>query len=459
MYFAQCENPNETWLPLLEKGYAKAHGDYAAIEGGFTGEGIEDLTGGVTTEIYTSDILDREAFWKNELLQVNKQFLFGCSTGVWGRGWRDSKGIIELHAYSVVKAVEIGGKRLVMIKNPWSKGEWKGPWSDGSKEWTAEWLEALGHKFGGDDGTFWISYEDLIKKYQAFDRTRLFSDDWRVASIWTTLQVPWKQGYHHTHFSFTLSAPSEVVIVLSQLNNRYFRGLEGQYRFALAFRLHRAGHDDYLIRSPSSYRMNRSVNVEVKLDAGEYTVMLNLDATRNDRAIIPVEDVVRQNAKTRREKLLRIGLAYDLAHSKGRHEASPEEEAAREAHEKRERGREWRKFRDAITKEREQNHYMAVKSQAHARNRRVRRRARREAKGQASQAGNKLMSVQDQARDSEHKASVVPPPSRGFCSGDEGSGRGEAGGDAEALLRQEQRIRHRCCRLHSIDWCLGPGFR
>lgn len=59
LYFAQCENPNETWLPLLEKAYAKAHGDYAAIEGGFTGEAIEDLTGGVTSEIYSTDILDK----------------------------------------------------------------------------------------------------------------------------------------------------------------------------------------------------------------------------------------------------------------------------------------------------------------------------------------------------------------------------------------------------------------
>lgn len=130
LYFAQCEHADETWLPLLEKAYAKAHGDYAAIEGGFTGEGIEDLTGGVTSELYTTDILDKEYFWKEELLKVNDEFLFGCNTDVWGAGrGGDRNGIVELHAYSVMRAVEIDGERLVLLKNPWGKFEWKGAWS------------------------------------------------------------------------------------------------------------------------------------------------------------------------------------------------------------------------------------------------------------------------------------------------------------------------------------------
>ena len=37
LYFASCADQNETWLPLLEKAYAKFHGDYSALDGGFTG--------------------------------------------------------------------------------------------------------------------------------------------------------------------------------------------------------------------------------------------------------------------------------------------------------------------------------------------------------------------------------------------------------------------------------------
>jgi hypothetical protein len=34
LYYAQSSHPDETWVPLIEKAYAKIHGDYSAIEGG-----------------------------------------------------------------------------------------------------------------------------------------------------------------------------------------------------------------------------------------------------------------------------------------------------------------------------------------------------------------------------------------------------------------------------------------
>ncbi|KAK8062296.1 calpain family cysteine protease protein [Apiospora hydei] len=378
LYFAQCEHADETWLPLLEKAYAKAHGDYAAIEGGFTGEGIEDLTGGVTSEIYTTDILDREYFWNEELMKVNDQFLFGCSTGMWGIGWGERKGIVELHAYSVMRAVEIDGHRLVLLKNPWGKGEWKGAWSDGSKEWTADWLLKLNHRFG-DDGAFWISYEDLLRKYQAFDRTRLFGSDWKVTAIWTTVSVPWTLDYHDTQFAFTLAKPGPVVIVLSQLDDRYYRGLEGQYRFELNFRVHKAGQEDYVVRSISPYCQKRSVNVELELEAGDYTVLMKINATRN-MSILPIEEMVRSYARDRRDKLVAVGMSYDLAHSKGKVIETDEEKRARKEYERRKKEKEKREQKRKIMKGRERQYYFDVKEQMKRREQKAKAKAKMEAK-------------------------------------------------------------------------------
>lgn len=37
LYYAQSADPSETWVPLIEKAFAKAHGDYGAISGGSVG--------------------------------------------------------------------------------------------------------------------------------------------------------------------------------------------------------------------------------------------------------------------------------------------------------------------------------------------------------------------------------------------------------------------------------------
>lgn len=112
--------------------------------GGISGEGVEDLTGGVNTVVMTNRILSKERLWK-ELLEVNKQFLFAASSpGSYGDDSDARKGLALSHAYSILKVAEEededGHKhRLVQIRNPWGKrswngtGEWNGAWGDGSK--------------------------------------------------------------------------------------------------------------------------------------------------------------------------------------------------------------------------------------------------------------------------------------------------------------------------------------
>ncbi|KAI0452193.1 hypothetical protein F5B21DRAFT_516218 [Xylaria acuta] len=325
LFFGQCKNQNETWVALFEKAYAKAHGDFGSLAGGWIGEGLEDLTGGVTTELLASDILDLDEFWENEVSKVNQEFLFGCSTGLLDGGYGDRNGIREGHAYVIMDARTLkSGERLVKLRNPWGKirkGIWEGPWSDGSKEWNQDVKEELGHQFG-NDSVFWIRFEDMLEKYQHFDRTRLFRDpDWQCSQRWIGVEVPWKPQWNEKlHIKLTRESP--LVLVLQQLDNRYYKGLRGQYSFRLHFRIHeqgRPGSEDYIVRSHGNYLMNRSVSIEIpSMEPGNYSVFLSIVAER-DTEMLSIEDIVKRECRKREEndKFAQVGYAYDLAHSKG----------------------------------------------------------------------------------------------------------------------------------------------
>lgn len=285
---------------------------------------MEDLTGGISTTISPTNILSKDKFWNEGLRKVNKDFLFGCGTQDWDDpNSRGRDGIHGGHAYSILRAEDYGKERLLLVKNPWGEGEWNGPWSDGSSQWTAESIKELGHTFG-DDGVFWIRFQDLLRKFNVIWRTRLFNADWQVTQQWMSLAVPWAGEYQDEKYKVVIAKKSPTVIVLSQLNDRYFGGLRGQYVFQLSFRLHKAGHEEYIMRTNGAYYGQRSVSLELDLEAGAYEVRLKISAYRDDSAD-KVEDIVRTNWLVRREKLLQIGLSYDLAHAKGQVEEDEEE--------------------------------------------------------------------------------------------------------------------------------------
>jgi hypothetical protein len=139
----------------------------------------------------------------------------------------------------------------------------------------------------------------------------------------------------------TLQEKTRVVIVLAQLDDTYFGGLEGGYGFDLQFLLEaddKTDKDDYIVRSNGNYAMARSVSTDIELEAGTYSVRMKLTATRNtDRE--HVEDVLPVYAATRREKLIQMGLSYDVAHAKGVQVETEAERKERKAREKERRAK------------------------------------------------------------------------------------------------------------------------
>ncbi|KDQ53933.1 hypothetical protein JAAARDRAFT_38908 [Jaapia argillacea MUCL 33604] len=286
LYFAKSGTENETWVPLLEKAYAKLHGDYAALHGGYTCEALEDLTGGVSSDIPVKDILDEDQFWNTELRRVNSDRLFGCSLS---GGNYDVDGLVTSHEYSIIAAIECKGKRFLKIRNPWGRKEWTGRWSDGSKEWTPEWLQALpalGHSFG-DDGAFLMEYKDFLSTWDTIARTVLFDSTWTMSSQWlnvTSRTFPCAWSFGDVSFTFSIPKASPTVIVLAKLNDRHFQDVTSCYHWFVDFRLFKKGEKEHIGTSAHGYYYRRSVNLEIDLDAGDYVVHVRLDrATRDNR--------------------------------------------------------------------------------------------------------------------------------------------------------------------------------
>ena len=103
-------------------------------------------------------------------------------------------GIISGHAYSLNDVFlftdeENKSHKLMRIRNPWGRGEWKGKWSDQSeeielheeklkKDYINDLPEDEQFEFGKNDGTFLINYASFRDIYNKLFVVNDFPDNW-----------------------------------------------------------------------------------------------------------------------------------------------------------------------------------------------------------------------------------------------------------------------------------------
>eukprot|EP00347_Sterkiella_histriomuscorum_P011682 403371513 len=199
------EGNKEIWAMLIEKAYAKMYGSYPNIEGGLVDAAFADLTNGAPDRYDLTDqnvkrMLNTGQFWEKLNFWNAKNYLMGAGSPQGSDADVSRLGIVQGHAYSILDVYEVEGNKLIQLRNPWGdRTEWKGAWSDQSKEWTDRRKRIIYDRMqqrgvqkaevGEIDGIFWMNLNDFFSNFEQLFLCRFFSEEWTEISYrseWST---------------------------------------------------------------------------------------------------------------------------------------------------------------------------------------------------------------------------------------------------------------------------------
>ena len=292
--FASCKDPNEYWVMILEKAYAKLHGCYEALNGGEIDYGLRDLTAGQPHEIDLSASgvqadIQNGSLWGTLVAVLNSGhlILLGCAILKEGGGVEGEagQGLYDNHAYSILKVShEIEGKVLLQLRNPWGRGEWKGDWSDQWDGWTDEYKQKLGWK-DEDDGTFWMETSDFASHFTVIYVTEIIPDGWNVMRLkgeWVTGSTAGGCMNNRTTwstnptFKMEVGVPAMTHFVLTQPDARLtsYVGTWNTYASGIGFVIYKSANGkpkkklrkkDLVAMTPS-FKKDREVSLQLQLE-------------------------------------------------------------------------------------------------------------------------------------------------------------------------------------------------
>lgn len=161
-------NKNEFWISLIEKAYMKVMGGYD-FPGSNSNIDLFALTGWIPERVTMGEKeFNKDATFRKIIDRFHKgDVLVTVATGEMSDADADRAGLVSTHAYAMLDIKEVQGKRLLMLKNPWSHLRWKGNYSElDTVNWTPQLCKLLNFDPKSakmfDNGVFWIDYDSLI---------------------------------------------------------------------------------------------------------------------------------------------------------------------------------------------------------------------------------------------------------------------------------------------------------
>lgn len=221
-------NRNEFWVSLLEKAYMKTMGGYD-FPGSSSNIDLHALTGWIPERI-SLDVND-PTFAKDKVFEMviqkhNKgDVLATVATGEMDQSEADRAGLVPTHAYAVLDIKDVLGKRLFLLKNPWSHLRWKGRYSEhDTKNWTSQLKDILKYDPRNaqmfDNGVFWIDYDSLLHFYNVLYlnwNPEIFKYTYCLHQCWKAGAGPVKDLYNigeNPQFCLEIKSPGSAVWIL-----------------------------------------------------------------------------------------------------------------------------------------------------------------------------------------------------------------------------------------------------
>ena len=160
------------WGTVIEKAFAKYHGNFWHINAGAPQTALKTLHGAPVTYHTHTKTLTLDKLWKAiKAADAAGHMMTAGTPAKAGKTHHDklANGLSIMHAFTILSAHELKdakGKtiKLLKMRNPWGKEEYKGPYSDSSKLWTADLKKQAGY-VKANDGVFFIPLADFKKSF------------------------------------------------------------------------------------------------------------------------------------------------------------------------------------------------------------------------------------------------------------------------------------------------------
>ena len=206
-HYARSPNPNEVWVMVVEKAFAKLHSCYEAIVGGGLEEGLKDVTGRPTslfafqTPEFAPKVADGSLWTEMQDLMARGSVIGVCDN----RKAREAldpigldnapAGLLKAHVYVVEKMITCEAEataeydaleaKMVLLKNPWQLGKWNGNWCFDSPLWRQypPFAAACGMGNNGDDfkasspNSVWMEWADFVTQFDTLILTQEYAKE------------------------------------------------------------------------------------------------------------------------------------------------------------------------------------------------------------------------------------------------------------------------------------------